>query len=98
MKAPEHERRAARRTKSFKIKPSSLYDRADIVVDPKFEQVVMILANLKGRTVVEDLFPDVEWATDPIFASISPPDWQFTHVRVTKLPAHLEETVPLSYT
>jgi hypothetical protein len=73
-----------------------IFDHADIVVVPKFHPVVMIYANAKGRKVAEDLFPDVEWARDALFANGTPPDWQFTHVRVTKLPPHLEEVAPLS--
>jgi hypothetical protein len=32
-----------------------------------------------------------------VFAACKPPDWQFTHIRVTKLPPHLEAAVPLAF-
>jgi hypothetical protein len=57
----------------------------------------MIFANPKGRKVVEDLWPDVQWTTDEKFAKVHTPDWLFTHIRVTKLPPHLEATVPLTF-
>jgi hypothetical protein len=69
----------------------------DIQVKAKVDQVVMIWANVKGRKLVEDLWPDVEWATDEIFSRMHSPDWLFTHIRVTKLPPHLEENTPLTF-
>jgi hypothetical protein len=69
----------------------------DLQVDAKIGQIVMVFANAKGRKVVEDLWPDVEWTTDEIFSSIHSPEWLFTHVRVTKLPPHLEKTTPLPF-
>jgi len=57
----------------------------------------MISANVKGRKVVEDLWPDVEWATDESFSHMHSADWLFTHIRVTKLPPHLEENLPLTF-
>jgi hypothetical protein len=66
-------------------------------VEGKIEQVVMVCANAKGRRVVEHVFPDVKWATDDIFASVHSSDWLFCHVRVTKLPPHLEAAVPLAF-
>jgi hypothetical protein len=70
----------------------------DIQVEPKIERVVMILANAKGRRVVEDMWPDIEWKTDEKFLKMHSAGWQFTHVRVTRLPPHLEATVPLAFT
>jgi hypothetical protein len=47
---------------------------------------------------VEDLWPDVEWTTDEVFASEGrSPDWLFTHVNVTRLPAFLERKAPLKF-
>ncbi len=69
----------------------------DIQVKAKVEQVIMIWANVKGRKVVEDLWPDVEWATDEFFSRTNSPDWLFTHIRVTKLPPDLEEGCPLTF-
>jgi hypothetical protein len=57
----------------------------------------MVFANAKGRNVVEDLWPDVEWTTDETFSSMHSPDWLFTHIRVTKLPPHLEKSTPLAF-
>jgi hypothetical protein len=72
----------------MRIDARSIESRCDIQVDAKVERIVMIFANAKGRKVVEDLWPDVEWATDEIFSSVHSPDWLFTHIRVTKLPPH----------
>ena len=70
----------------------------DIQVDAKSGNIVMVFANAKGRKVVEDVFPDVEWSTDAAFATSRwSADWLFTHIRVTKLPPHFEEKVPLSF-
>ena len=63
----------------------------DIAVEGKADQTVMIIANAKGQRIVEDLWPDVEWARDAYFATY-PGEWKFTHVRVTKMPPHLEAT------
>ncbi len=71
--------------------------RCDIQVDAKTERIVMILANAAGRKIVEELFPDVEWTTDEVVSQRHSPDWRFTHIRVTKLPLHLEEKVPLAF-
>ena len=43
------------------------------------------------------MWPDVRWTTDEYFASVHSPDWLFTHIRVTKLPPHLEATTPLAF-
>ena len=68
----------------------------DIQVDAKSGHIVMILANAKGRKAVDELWPDVRWSTDKKFASRHSSDWLFTHVRVVKLPTHLEQTVMLA--
>jgi hypothetical protein len=47
--------------------------------------------------VVEDLWPDVQWTTDEIFSEAHSADWLFTHIRVTRLPPHLETTAPLAF-
>ena len=71
-----------------------LESRFDIQVDPKFGNIVMICANGKGRRVVEDMWPDVEWSDlDSSYSS----EWLFTHIRVTRLPPHLERRVPLKF-
>jgi hypothetical protein len=57
----------------------------------------MILANAKGREVVEELWPDVQWENDELFSSVHSPDWSFTHICVTKLPPHLETQIPLAF-
>ena len=56
-----------------------------------------ICANSKGRSIVEDLWPDVEWTSDEVFSRVHSAEWLFTHVRVTRLPPHLEETTPLVF-
>jgi len=89
-----HERRKA---KKYRIALDQIHSTCDIQVDAKFEQVVGIFANAKGRKIVEDVWPDVQWTTDEKFQYEHPPDWLFTHVRVTKLPSHLETMVPLSF-
>ena len=55
----------------------------------------MVFASPRGRKVVEDLWPDVEWSTDEKFAPHHSADWLFTHIRVTRLPPHLDDAVPL---
>lgn len=90
-----HERRRSKRSK--KIRFDQIDKTCDIQVDAKREQVVMIYANDAGRKRVEEVFPDVRWDTDEKFASGHPSDWLFTHVRVTKLPCHLEEQIPLAF-
>jgi hypothetical protein len=90
-------RAAKPRERRLNLKLSEIDTRFDIQVDGKFDQVVMIFANPKGRKIVEDLWPEVEWSTDEKFARAGcSADWLFTHVRVTRLPPHLTETVPLS--
>jgi hypothetical protein len=69
----------------------------DIQVEGKIEKIVVICANSKGRKVVEDLCPDVEWTTDEFFSSVHSHDWRFTHVRVTRLPPYLEAQVPFAF-
>ena len=64
-----HERRAAQsRKRTREVAPGTIDSTCDIQVDGKVEQIVMIFANAKGRKVVEDLWPDVEWTTDEIFS------------------------------
>ena len=95
-----HERRKAKgqaRTKTTTIAARDVDSTCDIQVDGKVEQIVMIFANTKGRKIVEDLWPDVEWTTDDIFASVHSPDWLFTHIRVTRLPPFLGSKVPLAF-
>jgi hypothetical protein len=91
-----HARRAAR-VRTTKIDPRKIDQTCDIQVDGKVEQIVMIFANPKGRKIVEDLWPDVQWTTDEIFASAHSSDWLFTHIRVTRLPPDLESEVPLAF-
>jgi hypothetical protein len=57
----------------------------------------MVMANTKGRQTVEGLWPDVEWTTDEGFSSYHSPDWKFAHVKVTRLPDHLAEVLPLEF-
>jgi hypothetical protein len=92
------ERRAANaRTKKLHMKWREIDQNCDIQVDAKIKQIVMIFANRKGRQVVEELWPDVQWTTDEIFAPSHSPEWLYTHVRVTKLPPPFEEKVPLAF-
>jgi hypothetical protein len=95
------ERRAAasRQRKHFDVPLNDIYKRFDITVEGKELNsdgaempmpLVMIMANTKGRKITEDLWPDVEWARDPVFSRNLPEDWQFTHIRVTQLPQHLQ--------
>jgi hypothetical protein len=66
----------------------------DIHVEAKPAQVVMLRANPVGCKVVEELWPAVKWSTDARFAS---DEWQFTLIRVTRLPPHIEATgIPLN--
>lgn len=65
---------------------------SDIGVDAKANQIVMSFANQRGRTAVEALWPEVEWVTDDIFSRIHSPDWMFTHIRVTRIPASFAST------
>jgi hypothetical protein len=69
----------------------------DIEVEGKAEQVVMISANQKGQKIAEDLWPDIKWSTDEKFSKLNSADRLFTHIRVTKLPPHLEDAVPLNF-
>jgi hypothetical protein len=85
------------KNRNFKISLDQIDSSFDIQVEGKAEQVVMVCGNARGREVVEDLWPDVKWTTDKIFSSIHSADWLFTHIRVTKLPAHLERAVPLAF-
>jgi hypothetical protein len=93
----QERRRQKAAVRTRKIEISNIGSICDIQVDGKFEQIVMIFANAKGRTVVEDLWPDVQWTTDEIFAETHLLDWLFTHIRVTRLPPHLEAQVPLAF-
>jgi hypothetical protein len=91
-----HERRKAKqRVRWSDIRISEVYSRFDIVVEGKRGQVIMISADASGRKAVEDVWPDVEWAFDSRYPH--PDGWLFTHIRVTKLPAYLEEAVPLAF-
>lgn len=89
--------KARQRTSNVRINLGDVGSKFDIHVDAKIEQVVMISANSKGRGVVEDLWPDVEWTIDDKFSMLHSADWLFTHIRVTRLPPHLEATVPLVF-
>jgi len=74
-------RAAAAATRKRSRQTGGLLDRFDIVVHAKVNPagpVVMVDANAKGRPIVEDLWPDVEWARDSRYAASFPPDWQFT--------------------
>jgi hypothetical protein len=91
-------RKAKALARSEQIALADIDKRCDIQVDAKQGAIVMVFANAVGRKVVEDLWPDVEWSTDPKFAAVGhSPDWLFTHVKVTKLPAHFEARVPLEF-
>lgn len=93
-----HERRkAAGKTRKTFLKWGEIDKKFAIQVDGKIESVVMIFANPAGRKIAEDLFPDVEWSTDEKFRRCHSDDWLFTHVRVTRLPPHLEAAVPLKF-
>jgi hypothetical protein len=76
---------------------SEIDSKFDIHVEGKFERVVMVSANPKGRAIVEDLFPDVEWSTDEKFSKVHSTEWMFAYIRVTRLPPYLEEKVPLAF-
>lgn len=95
--ANRRERRAAKsKVRKSTIALNQVCAVCDIEVDAKVDRIVMIMANPRGREIVERLWPDVEWATDEHMAS-HPADWLFTHIRVTKLPPHLEASVPLAF-
>jgi hypothetical protein len=82
--------------KAMQVRLDQMHSTCDICVDAKPDQIVMVFANERGRKVVEDLWPEVDWSTDPIFASVHPPGWMFTHVRVTQLHFHFGKEVPLA--
>jgi hypothetical protein len=97
------QRRAAatKQRKSFNISIRGRHTRFDIQVEGKDHDangaamptpLVMIMANARGRKIVEDLWPPPGevWARGVMFEH-EPPDWQFTHVVVTQLPQHLAE-------
>jgi hypothetical protein len=81
-------RTARARKRSFQLRLHEADSRFDIQVEGKVEQVVMICANPKGRTVVEHLWPDVEWSSDEFFSRVHSAEWLFTHLRVMSLPPH----------
>jgi hypothetical protein len=100
MNRKERRAAAARQRKSFDVSLNDIYKRFDITVEGKELDangdelrmpLVMILANAKGRKITEDLWPNIEWARDPVCSSHIPEDWQFTPVRLTQLPQHLAE-------
>ena len=90
-------RMAKARARSVQVRVGDIDSRFDIQVESKFERVVMICANSTGRRFVEDLWPDVQWTNDEGFSRAHSAQWLFTHVRVTRLPPHLEETTPLAF-
>jgi hypothetical protein len=87
----------SKRSQHKRIALDQIDSSCDIQVDAKGERLVMILANAKGRKVVQDIWPDVRWSTDEKFSREHRPDWLFTHVRVTRLPPHLASRVPLTF-
>ena len=97
----QHERRKQRkggaRTSEMYVPLKQMHSIFDSMVEGKAGQVVMISANAKGRRAAEELWPDIEWATDEKFSEANPADWLFTQIRVTKLPPHLEGAVPLAF-
>jgi hypothetical protein len=98
MKVNRQERRKIEaKIRKTKMTLNQIDLNCDIQVEGKREQIVMVYANPKGRQIIEDLWPDVEWATDEIFSSVHPSDWLFTHIRVTKLPPCFEAQVPLTF-
>ena len=92
-----HERRKAAKERYVYMSFSEIDAKFPVQVDGKHGSTVMIFANSAGRKVVEDLWPDVKWSTDGKFAPCHSADWLFTHIKVTRLPPHLEETVPLAF-
>ena len=90
-----HERRKAAKVSEVKI--GELDKKFAIQVDGKVGSVVMIYANSEGRKIVVDMWPDVEWSTDDKFSRYHSDEWRFTHIRVTRLPPHLEKAVPLAF-
>jgi hypothetical protein len=79
------------------IAPGKIDSSCDVQVEGKVERIVMILANARGREIVEGLWPDVQWSTDEKFGCVHSPDWLFTHIQVTRLPPHLEGATPLTF-
>jgi hypothetical protein len=97
-----HQRRAEKAHqkhvfRKIEMKYGEIDSTFDIQVEGKFERVVFVCANSKGRNVVEDLWPDIEWSTDEVFAQVHDADWRFAHMRVTRLPPHFEAKVPLAF-
>jgi hypothetical protein len=93
----EKVRQTRSHSRVIQMKLRDVDSKFDIQVEGKFERVVMITANPKGRRVVEDLWPDVQWTTDEKFSKAHSADWQFTHIRVTRVPPHLEAAWPLAF-
>jgi hypothetical protein len=79
------------------VRTEEINRACDIKVHAEAQRIVMIIANAAGRKSVDDLFPDVEWTTDKVFRLVHSSDWLFTHIRVTKLPPHLETGTPLAF-
>jgi hypothetical protein len=79
------------------VRTEEINRACDIKVHTEAQRIVMIIANAAGRKSVDDLFPDVEWTTDKVFRLVHSSDWLFTHIRVTKLPPHLETGTPLAF-
>jgi hypothetical protein len=91
----EAKRRRAKgqpRVECFDIPLDEIDRRCDITVEGKPHQTVMIVANAAGRKVTEDLWPEVCWSRDAVFASVHAAEWQFTHIRITRLPYRLDDT------
>src|SRR5215204_3883303 len=83
-------RRTAARTRKFRVASKDMAfkdidSQCDIQVEGKPGGIVMVFAKAKGRPVVEDQFPDIEWSTEAKFrAAGHSDDWLFTHVRITR--------------
>jgi hypothetical protein len=90
-------RAAESREQWLYLKRSEIDSKFDIQVEGKIGQVVMLYANQRGRKIVEDLWPDVEWTDENFSPAGHSAEWLFTDLRVTRLPPLFEEKVPLRF-
>jgi hypothetical protein len=90
-------KRKRERVRRFDMKLDEIDSKFAIQVDGKHASTVMIFADSVGRKIVEDLWPDIRWSTDDKFSRWHSADWLFTHIKVTRLPPHLEVAVPLAF-
>jgi hypothetical protein len=67
----------------------------DVLIEHEDGRVVFIAANTVGRRALDDLYPGLEWTTDPTFQCFHNKDWLYTRIRITSLPSCFEAITPL---